>query len=98
VGRFDRLADRSVAEVAFAVADDWQGKGIGRSLFEWLADRAGQLGVTRFRAETQWENAPMLGLFRHVGRPMTTRAEGSVVHVELDLSGPPSTPSSGSMP
>jgi GNAT superfamily N-acetyltransferase len=88
VGRFDRLADRSVAEVAFAVADGWHRQGVGRALFEHLADRAGELGVSQFHAETLWENRAMLGLFHHVGRPVTTRPDGGVVHVEIDLRAP----------
>src|SRR5687768_15754787 len=52
VGRFDRLEDRTRAEVAFAVSDAWQGKGVGRLLFERLEGRAHLIGVTHFVAET----------------------------------------------
>lgn len=85
VGRFDRLRDPSQAEVAFVVGDAWQGRGIGRMLFERLASRAPELGVTTFVAETMWSNRPMIGLFHHVGRPVTTRAEDGVIHVEIAL-------------
>jgi GNAT superfamily N-acetyltransferase len=85
VGRFDRLPDQPVAEVAFVVADLWQGRGIGRELFDRLAALARSLGVTAFRAETLWINQAMLGLLRSTGLPMTTSAEGSVVHVEVRL-------------
>lgn len=88
VGRFDRLADRSVAEVAFAVAEGWHRRGVGRALFEHLAVRARQLGVCQFQAETLWENRAMLGLFHHVGRPVTMRSDGGVVHVEIELDQP----------
>ena len=41
----------TAAEVAFAVADDFQGRGIGTRLLEQLAARAGGAGVERFVAE-----------------------------------------------
>src|SRR5437867_238435 len=36
---YSRLRDPAVAEVAFAVADDLQGRGVGTRLLERLADR-----------------------------------------------------------
>ena len=85
VGRFDRLADLTRAEVAFAVSDDWQGKGVGRLLFERLEDRAHRIGVTHFVAETLSQNRRMLGLFHHVDHPVTSTMSGGVIHLEIDL-------------
>ena len=85
VGRFSTLTDRSVAEVAFVVSDEWHRRGIGRLLFEGLAHRARSVGIRTFTAETLWQNRPMLSLFHHVGRPVTTSSAEGVVHVEIDL-------------
>jgi RimJ/RimL family protein N-acetyltransferase len=52
VANFARLRDPKAAEVAFAVADDYQRRGIGTRLLEQLAARAAELGVERFVAET----------------------------------------------
>src|SRR3954449_6716180 len=60
VARFDRLADATAAEVAFVVADGWQGRGLGSALFRHLLQRARELGVTRFVAETLPHNRRML--------------------------------------
>src|SRR5687768_12911269 len=43
VANFARLRDPKAAEVAFAVADDYQRRGIGTRLLEQLAARAGAL-------------------------------------------------------
>jgi GNAT superfamily N-acetyltransferase len=85
VGRFDRLADPTRAEVAFAVSDCWQGRGVGRLLFERLERRAHLLGVTHFVAETLSQNQKMLGLFHHVDHPVVSTMSGGVVHLEIDL-------------
>ena len=50
VARYVRLPDdRGAAEFAVAVADDWQGRGVGTALLALLADRAREEGVERFR-------------------------------------------------
>jgi GNAT superfamily N-acetyltransferase len=50
------------AEIAFAVADDYQGKGIGKTLVELLAADARAAGVTHLTATIQSSNAPARGL------------------------------------
>src|SRR5262245_2366338 len=64
---FARLGDPSAAEVAFAVADEEQGRGIGTRLLEQLALRAGETGVSRFVAEVLPENQGMLSVFAGAG-------------------------------
>ena len=92
VARFDRLSDGgSEAEVAFVVADAWQGRGLGTVLFERLAARARELGIGRFVADTLFLNRRMLAVFRATGLPHAERIEVGVVHVVLELD-PPATP------
>ena len=71
VANFARLRDPKAAEVAFAVADDYQRRGIGTRLLEQLAARAGELGVERFVAEVLPDNRQMLGVFEAVGFAVT---------------------------
>ena len=92
VARLDRLSGGGhEAEVAFVVADAWQGRGLGTVLFERLAARARQLGIRRFVADTLLVNRRMLAVFRATGLPVAERFEGSVVHVVLELD-PPASP------
>jgi RimJ/RimL family protein N-acetyltransferase len=88
VARFDRAPDPSVAEVAFVVADPWQGRGLGSVLFRKLADRARGLGVRRFVADTLVDNGRMLAVFHHAGVPYRSWHADGVVHLELVLGDP----------
>jgi RimJ/RimL family protein N-acetyltransferase len=85
VARFDRTPDPAVAEVAFVVADSWQGRGLGSLLFQRLADRARALGLRRFVADTLPENARMLAVFHHAGVPLTSTHSEGVLHLTLEL-------------
>ena len=58
-----RLRDPAAAEVAFAVADELQGRGIGTRLLERLAALAAEQGIERFVAEVLPDNRAMLGVF-----------------------------------
>ena len=85
VARFDRLEPATDAEVAFVVADSWQGRGLGTLLFDRLARRARQVGVERFIAQTLSHNQPMLAVFRNSGLPVSTTMARDVVQLEIDL-------------
>ena len=92
VGRLDRLANGGEeAEVAFVVADAWQGRGLGSALFARLAQRARELGVRRFVADTFFDNRRMLAVFRHSKLPRTETIEGNVIHLTLELGDDPAS-------
>jgi GNAT superfamily N-acetyltransferase len=74
-----------VAEVAFAVIDDYQGHGIGSTLLRHLAVIARQAGLKEFVAEVLPENAPMLRTFEKSGLKPTTKREADAVDVTLRL-------------
>jgi GNAT superfamily N-acetyltransferase len=86
VARWERLADRpSHAEVAFTVADDFQGRGLGSILFQRLASLARAREITVFEAEVLKNNERMLRLFARTGLTLTTRDQGSVLTILLAL-------------
>jgi len=72
VGRYDRLEDPTEAEVAFAVADAHQGRGIGTLLLEHLAVVAREHGIEHFVANVHGENYRMLQVFRDAGFDVDT--------------------------
>jgi acetate---CoA ligase (ADP-forming) len=71
-----RLRDPRAAEVAFAVGDEFQRRGIGTRLLEQLASRAAEAGIEEFVAEVLQDNTAMLGVFRDAGFEVT-RAGGA---------------------
>lgn len=75
-----------VADVAFAVADAWQGKGVGTALAALLVEHACANGITRLQAMTLPENGPARKLLRRMDFGVRAIADG-VVEVELDLAG-----------
>jgi GNAT superfamily N-acetyltransferase len=73
--------DPATAEVAFAVADDWQGRGVGTALLERLTADARAAGVTRLRAFVHTENRRSLSLIRRVATIIETRSSGAELEV-----------------
>ena len=54
------------AEVAFAVADEWQARGVGTLLVERLAADARAAGIRRFTADIAPDNLPSRALLRRL--------------------------------
>ncbi|HLK13108.1 MAG TPA: GNAT family N-acetyltransferase [Candidatus Binatia bacterium] len=71
------------AEVAFAVLDEHQGRGIGTLLLEHLAALARERGITEFEAEVLGENNRMLDVFAESGFSVRRALEGGVFHVSF---------------
>jgi ribosomal protein S18 acetylase RimI-like enzyme/predicted CoA-binding protein len=80
-----RLRDPRAAEVAFAVGDGYQRRGIGTRLLEQLAVRAAEAGIEEFVAEVLHENAAMLGVFRDAGFAVTRASEGGEVEIRFPI-------------
>jgi len=89
VGRYIRLDGEGrpgSAELALAVIDDYQGRGLGAYLLEELAGIAVESGIERFEAEVLAANARVLRLFEHCGYGVTPEHVGSgMLHVSLRL-------------
>jgi len=77
--------DETSAEVAFAVGDEFQGRGLGGLLLERLALIAARYGFVRFWAVTRLENALMLDTFRRSGFPLHTKVEDECVEIDFSV-------------
>ncbi len=86
VARYDRAPGRDEAEVAFVVADAFQGRGIGTTLLEHLVVTARQHGIKRFVAETLLDNHRMIQVLRDAGFTRHSQGSRGVVRVVLDIS------------
>src|SRR5215213_8590371 len=81
--------DPSIAEVAFIVADAYQGRGIGTFLMGALALVAGYDGVQRFTARVLAENYPMRTILDEFGA-VWHREDLGVVTTAIDVPQPSS--------
>jgi acetyltransferase len=83
VVRYVRAADDDQsAEVAIAVADDWQGGGLGGELLRQTVDHARLAGLDLLTATTLRENSAAAGVLQATGFAATG---GSGIHRELEI-------------
>ena len=73
-------------EVAFAVGDEMQGKGLGTVLLAHIAAAAAANGYELIEAEVLPENHKMLDLFSDSGFPLEIRAEPGLIHIKTTSS------------
>jgi acetyl coenzyme A synthetase (ADP forming)-like protein len=85
LANYARLRDPTAAEVAFAVADAYQRRGIGTRLVEQLAERAARHGIERFVAEVLPDNRRMLGVFSALGFELTRELSGGELEITFPI-------------
>ncbi len=85
VARYDRARDTDVAEVALAVIDEFQRRGLGSVLLAELARVARGQGILSFQLIVLPENREMLGLLRKMGWIHQAKLAGGVYEISFDL-------------
>ncbi|MDX6473446.1 MAG: hypothetical protein QOK22_2262 [Gaiellaceae bacterium] len=85
LAEYARLRDPVVAEVAFTIADELQGRGAATRLLEQLAVRAADVGIESFVAEVLSENNAMFSVFRDAGFEVSRAIEGGEVEVRFPI-------------
>ncbi len=85
IARFIELSQRGVAEAAIAVADEVQGQGLGRMLFERLVAAAAERGIDRFRCMVLRSNHSMKQLVDALAPDHKTEVEGGVMLIDFKL-------------
>src|SRR6201991_2690701 len=85
VAGYDRLNEPGAAEVAFAVADDMQGRGLATRMLEQLAEVGAERGVRRFDAEVMADNRALLHVFSSAGFDVRRETAWGEAHLELDI-------------
>ncbi|VAW02125.1 Protein lysine acetyltransferase Pat [hydrothermal vent metagenome] len=84
VGRYNAIPGDTVsAEIAFTVADAYQGMGIGTLLVFRISAYARALGIERFRAFLLADNHAMMRVFRNAGFPLTRDIDEGVYTVDI---------------
>ena len=90
VARYDRDSPgqdgpSDEAEVAFNVADDHHGRGLGSVLLEHLTAAARERGIRHFTAEVLPHNSRMLGVFRDAGYVVDQYLDDGIMSVSFDI-------------
>jgi len=79
------VREGSSAEIAFAVADEYQHRGIGTALAGELVDRARADGVTEITALVSADNRAAVSLLRRIANVMSVRFEGSDLSIRAAI-------------
>ncbi|MEZ4616778.1 MAG: GNAT family N-acetyltransferase [Caldilineaceae bacterium] len=82
----------TTAETAFLVQDNFQRRGIGRTLFHLLAQHALRQQVVAFDAYVLATNEPMMRIFRSAGFALKAHVSCGTIEVHLDLTAPHLSP------
>jgi acyl-CoA hydrolase/RimJ/RimL family protein N-acetyltransferase len=85
VGQYFLDPKTQAAEVAFVVQDEWQQKGMGTYLLDYVTRIARQRGVKRFYAKVLPNNKAMLAIFQNCGYKVNTEFDGEVYNITYGL-------------
>ena len=85
VARYDRARGTDIAEVAVAVIDEFQRRGMGGILLAELASVARRNGIKTFQLIVLPENSQMLGLLRRMGWIHQAKLVGGVYEISFDI-------------
>ncbi len=87
VGRYALDRAGGLAEVAFTVHDELQGKGIGTYLIRRMVGIARERGIKGFVGYVLSSNVKMLNLFHACGFPLETKLEAGIYTVTMRFDG-----------
>jgi RimJ/RimL family protein N-acetyltransferase len=79
------MSEPQRAELAFAIVDEYQGRGIGKILLSHLARIARDAGIEEFVADVLPRNEAMLRVFAGSGLLFNAKRQGGTTHVVLKL-------------
>ena len=85
IARYYQLPGKHSAEVAFAIEDTYQGKGVGTVLMKCLANAARDNDITSFEADVLAGNEQMMNVFKDYGFHVASELENGVYHVTFPI-------------
>jgi acyl-CoA hydrolase/GNAT superfamily N-acetyltransferase len=81
VGEYLLDPARNIAEIAFSVSKEWQGKGLGKIMMNKLSEAARENGISGLMAYTLPRNQGMIKLFKSLPYKSETVYDGEVVEL-----------------
>ncbi len=88
IGRYVSDPNSRFAEVAFTTHQDWQDRGIGTFLLQYLIRIAKERNIRGFTADVLSRNKAMMQVFSKSGYPMTTHLDTGVYELKIDFQSP----------
>ncbi len=88
VGEYLLDPARNIAEIAFSVSKEWEGKGLGKIIIQKLSEAARENGISGLVAYTLPRNQGMLKLFKGLPYKTTTEYDGEVVELTCMFDAP----------
>ncbi|HKP89588.1 MAG TPA: GNAT family N-acetyltransferase [Thermoleophilaceae bacterium] len=77
--------ERETAEVAVAVVDDWQRRGVATALLSYLSRRARENGIESFRAYVSSENAVVVDALSRAGASRAPSSGASEIEFNVEV-------------
>ncbi|MCE5334348.1 MAG: GNAT family N-acetyltransferase [Desulfobacteraceae bacterium] len=87
-GRYILDQKTNYAEVDFAVAAEWQHRGIGTFLLHYLCEMAKSKGITGFQAYVLSSNRRMLSIFHNVGYVVRSSLDEGIYEISFRFDEP----------
>ena len=81
VGEYLLDPAKNIAEIAFSVSKEWQGKGLGKIIMKKLSEAARENGISGLMAYTLPRNQGMIKLFKSLPYKTKTMYDGEVVEL-----------------
>lgn len=89
IGQYVRDSQSNFAEVAFTTHQDWQNRGIGTFLLQYLIRIAREKNIEGFTADVLAENAPMMKVFSKTGYALKTHLASGVFEIKIPFTEEP---------
>jgi acyl-CoA hydrolase/RimJ/RimL family protein N-acetyltransferase len=85
VGEYYLNPETEMAEIAFSVVKDWQGRGLSSIVIHKLAEAAKQNGIKGLTAYTSRDNKRMVKLFHSLDYHVKSSGQGSMIYLEASF-------------
>jgi GNAT superfamily N-acetyltransferase len=89
MARYDMDPATRFGDVAFAVRDAWQRRGLGSRLMRYMLAAARANGLLGFSADVLGGNRGMLMIFQQSGLRVQSEFDGATYHLEMPFDPPP---------
>jgi GNAT superfamily N-acetyltransferase len=88
MARYDMDPATRFGDIAFAIRDDWQRRGVGSRLMQRMLEAARANGLLGFSADVLSSNRGMLMVFQQSGLCVQSQFDGAAYHLEMPFEAP----------